>query len=137
MRSACGLRPRPRAAWISAAHFGRAGDIDAAPPRLDGLIGLRGVIETVEDEPASVVEARHVLDRRCGACHSVLPSDSSFGVAPAGVAFDLPAQIRSHAARIKERAVVTRTMPPANKTHITEAERAILGRWVDQGAAVP
>src|SRR5258708_33640474 len=35
-----------------------AGDIEAAPPRLDGLIGLRGVIETVEDEPESVVEAR-------------------------------------------------------------------------------
>ena len=34
-----------------------AGDIEAAPPRLDGLIGLRGVIETVEDEPESVVEA--------------------------------------------------------------------------------
>src|SRR5947207_968685 len=40
------------------------GKIEAAPPRLDGLIGLRGVIETVEDEPATVVEARHaaVLD---------------------------------------------------------------------------
>ncbi len=38
--------------------------IDAAPPRLDGLIGLRGVIETVEDEPDNVVEARRgaVLD---------------------------------------------------------------------------
>jgi uncharacterized protein (TIGR00255 family) len=36
-----------------------AGDIEAAPPRLDGLIGLRGIIETVEDEPTSVVEARH------------------------------------------------------------------------------
>jgi uncharacterized protein (TIGR00255 family) len=35
-----------------------AGDIEAAPPRLDGLIGLRGVIETVEDEPESVVEKR-------------------------------------------------------------------------------
>jgi len=41
-----------------------AGDIEAAPPRLDGLIGLRGVIETVDDEPTSVAEARHaaVLD---------------------------------------------------------------------------
>jgi uncharacterized protein (TIGR00255 family) len=37
-----------------------AGDIEAAPPRLDGLIGLRGVIETVEDEPPAIVEARHV-----------------------------------------------------------------------------
>jgi uncharacterized protein (TIGR00255 family) len=35
-----------------------AGDIEAAPPRLDGLVGLRGVIETVEDDPESIVEAR-------------------------------------------------------------------------------
>ena len=41
-----------------------AGQIDAAPPRLDGLIGLRGVVETVEDEPEAVIEARRaaVLD---------------------------------------------------------------------------
>jgi uncharacterized membrane protein len=91
------------------------------------------------DLPAVVTfaDARHVIDRRCAACHSLTPSDSSFGVAPAGVAFDLPEQIQSHAARIRERAVVTRTMPPANKTHITEQERAILGRWIEQGARVP
>jgi uncharacterized membrane protein len=82
-------------------------------------------------------DARHVIDRRCAACHSVQPADSSFGVAPAGVAFDLPAQIRAHAARIRERAVATRTMPPANRTHITERERAILGRWIEQGAQIP
>src|SRR5713101_5329806 len=35
-----------------------AGEIDAAPPRLDGLIGLRGILETVEDEPERVIEAR-------------------------------------------------------------------------------
>src|SRR5579862_7848524 len=35
-----------------------AGDIEAAPPRLDGLIGLRGIIETVEDEPQGLLEAR-------------------------------------------------------------------------------
>jgi uncharacterized protein (TIGR00255 family) len=33
-------------------------EIDAAPPRLDGLIGLRGIIETVEDESDTVVAAR-------------------------------------------------------------------------------
>jgi uncharacterized membrane protein len=85
----------------------------------------------------SFADARHVIDRRCAACHSLQPSDSSFGPAPAGVAFDLPAQIQTHAARIRERAVVTRTMPPANKTHITEQERAILARWIEQGARVP
>jgi uncharacterized protein (TIGR00255 family) len=35
-----------------------AGQIDAAPPRLDGLIGLRGIVETVEDEPDTAIEAR-------------------------------------------------------------------------------
>jgi len=38
--------------------------VRADPPRLDGLLGLRGVIETVEDEPEPVLEARRgaVLD---------------------------------------------------------------------------
>ena len=35
-----------------------AGEVEAAPPRLDGLIGLRGVIETVEDESDDIVDAR-------------------------------------------------------------------------------
>jgi uncharacterized protein (TIGR00255 family) len=35
-----------------------AGEVEAAPPRLDGLIGLRGVIETVEDDPDDVIDAR-------------------------------------------------------------------------------
>jgi uncharacterized protein (TIGR00255 family) len=33
-------------------------DIDAAPPRLDGLLAVRGIIETVEDDPEPVVAAR-------------------------------------------------------------------------------
>ena len=82
-------------------------------------------------------DVRHVIDRRCAACHSLQPSDSSFGAAPGGVAFDLPEQIRSHAARIRERAVVTRTMPPANKTHMTEDERAVLDRWSADPGQLP
>jgi len=103
--------------------------VAAAPPASSTAANIPAVV-TFDD-------ARHVIDRRCAACHSLQPSDSSFGAAPAGVAFDLPAQIQSHAARIRERAVATRTMPPANKTHITESERAILSRWIDQGARIP
>ncbi len=76
-------------------------------------------------QPLSVVftavnfaEVRHVIDRRCAVCHSQNPVDLSFGVAPAGVAFDTPEQIMARRSRILERAVVTRTMPPANKTRI-------------------
>ncbi|HEY4953824.1 MAG TPA: hypothetical protein VII02_02960, partial [Gemmatimonadaceae bacterium] len=71
---------------------------------------------------------------RCAACHSEHPSDMTFGGAPVGVMFDTPDQIVARAARIRERALVTRTMPPGNKTNITDPERAILGRWIAEGA---
>ena len=80
-------------------------------------------------------EARRIIDRRCAACHSAAPSDLSFGPAPGGVTFDTPEQILAHAARIRARAVMTRTMPPANKTRITDVERALLGRWIALGAS--
>ena len=35
-----------------------AGSITAAPPRLDGLLALKGVVETAEDDPEAIVEAR-------------------------------------------------------------------------------
>ena len=35
-----------------------SGEVEAAPPRLDGLLALRGVIETVEDEDETVLDAR-------------------------------------------------------------------------------
>jgi uncharacterized membrane protein len=84
--------------------------------------------------PVTFTEVRRVIDRRCAACHSAAPSDVSFGVAPGGVMFDTPDQILARVTRIQERAVLTRTMPPGNKTNITEAERAILRRWIAQGA---
>lgn len=86
--------------------------------------------------PVTFDDARHVIDRRCAACHSAQPSDSTFGAGPAGVMFDTPEQIVARAARIRERAVVTRSMPPGNKTHITDVERAVLAAWIAQGARV-
>jgi uncharacterized membrane protein len=101
-----------------------------------GSGGVSSADAAVMTLPAQVTisDVRTVIDRRCTACHSRDPSDVSLGVTPAGVAFDTPDQIRAFAPRIRERAVVTRTMPPANKTRMTERERALLGRWVDGGA---
>jgi uncharacterized membrane protein len=79
-------------------------------------------------------DVRSIIDRRCTACHSRSPSDVSLGVTPAGVAFDAPEQIQTLAARIRERAVTTRTMPPGNKTRMTDAEREALARWIEGGA---
>jgi uncharacterized membrane protein len=84
--------------------------------------------------PPGFADVRSVIDRRCASCHSSSPSDVSLGATPAGIAFDTPAQIRALAGRIHERAVATRTMPPANRTGMTDAERALLARWVEGGA---
>ncbi|MGI9140008.1 MAG: urate hydroxylase PuuD [Gemmatimonadaceae bacterium] len=94
-------------------------------------LGAPAQVSTVADSSGPVVfaEVRSVIDRRCTVCHSANPSDMTFGPAPGGVRFDGQDQIESHSARIRDRAVLTRTMPPANKTAMTEAERALLGRW--------
>jgi len=100
--------------------------------------GAGGPVSTVAaaDIPAQVTfaDARSIVDRRCAACHSVTPSITEFGSAPGGVSFDDPAQIQAFAARIRARAVETRTMPLGNRTNMTDRERAILARWIDQGA---
>lgn len=84
----------------------------------------------------SFEDARRVIDRRCTACHSLTPSDVSLGVTPIGISFDTPEQMHALAARIRERAIATRTMPPGNKTRMTESERAILARWIELGAPI-
>jgi uncharacterized membrane protein len=81
-------------------------------------------------------QANAVIQKRCAVCHSADAADRTFGVAPAGVAFDTPEQIRARIDRIRARAVETQTMPPANKTFMTEVERALLGRWIAQGGRV-
>ena len=80
-------------------------------------------------------DARSIIDRRCAACHSATPSITDFGVSPGGVSFDDPARIQALAARIRARAVETRTMPLGNRTNMTDRERAILARWIDAGAS--
>ena len=99
-----------------------------------GATPRQSVADAGSRGPVTFEEARHVIDQRCTVCHSSEPADRSFGVAPGGVMFDTPGQIIAHAARIRERAVVTRTMPPGNKSNITDAERALLGRWIAGGA---
>jgi len=103
-----------------------------------GGSSVRGAVISADTAglPARVAfeDARSVIDRRCAACHSLAPSIIEFGPAPGGVAFDRPDQIAAHAARIRERAVETRSMPLANRTNMTERERALLGRWIEQGA---
>ncbi len=92
--------------------------------------------EDASHAPVAFAQARAVIDLRCASCHSAKPTDPSFLQAPAGVAFDTPEQIMRFAERIKVRAVLSQSMPLANKTAMTPDERTLLGHWIDQGAGV-
>jgi uncharacterized membrane protein len=90
----------------------------------------------VTGAPASFAEAHAVIVARCQPCHSVHPTDSAFPTAPLGVTFDSAAEMKARADRIKFRAVDSRTMPLANRTGMSDAERDVLGRWVSAGAPI-
>lgn len=77
-----------------------------------------------------------VVSKRCSSCHSSTPTDEIFTVAPNGVTFDTPADIKRWVTQINTRAVLTESMPLANRTQMTKEERELLGRWIAQGAPI-
>ncbi len=87
-------------------------------------------------EPVAYARVEMVMRERCVPCHSSSPSDDTYKVAPSGVMFDTPAQVKAYVEQIKTRAVVSRTMPQGNKTHMTEDERKLLAEWIMGGAQV-
>ena len=44
--------------------------------------------------------------------------------------------VKQHAQNMYQQVVVTRIMPMANATHITDAERALIAKWFTDGARV-
>jgi uncharacterized membrane protein len=82
-------------------------------------------------------QAQAVIALRCLPCHSVQPTQPGFPQAPNGVTFDTPDQIVGRAQQIYQRAVVTRTMPLANLTNMTQEERDLVGAWAQEGAPGP
>ena len=87
-------------------------------------------------EPVSFPQLNKIIVQRCNACHSVEPNHPTAPVAPNGVMFDTPEQIKQWAQRIHERTVTTRTMPLANLTQMTVGERQLVDRWYTMGADI-
>ncbi|PYO93320.1 MAG: hypothetical protein DMD62_10405 [Gemmatimonadetes bacterium] len=119
------------ARWaLAPAGLALAGAIFFATPK--GAAARAGTAPS--DSTPSFAAVRVVIAQRCQPCHSQYQSDHTFGPAPGGVTFDSPESVARLAERIRIRAVETKTMPLANKTGITDDERALLGRWIAAGA---
>lgn len=84
----------------------------------------------------SFSRVKKIIGTRCSVCHAAHPTEAGFTSAPLGIAFDTPAEIKKYAARIKAQAVDSQAMPLGNMTHMTNAERVLLGRWIEQGAHI-
>lgn len=92
--------------------------------------------DSTPDFSVSFAEVAPIVEQRCAACHSENPSITRFGKPAGGIALETPEQIKAQVNRIKARAVQTQGMPVSNLTNMTEAERELLGRWIDAGASI-
>jgi uncharacterized membrane protein len=86
--------------------------------------------------PVSYSAVSMVLQSRCVTCHSQTPTHPMFPAPPSGVMLDTADRVKLMADRIFIRAVTTQTMPLANLTGMTPAERELIGAWYAQGADV-
>jgi uncharacterized membrane protein len=82
----------------------------------------------------SFARVQPIVEQRCVPCHSAHPTRVS--VAPKGIMFDTPDEIRSQASLIEQVVVTTKVMPIGNATGMTQAERDVLGAWIRQGANI-
>ncbi|HAU57452.1 MAG TPA: hypothetical protein DCW87_07785 [Comamonadaceae bacterium] len=74
-------------------------------------------------------EVQSVLQQRCVQCHG--PE-----VQMKGVRLDTPDQVALRAQLIYQQVVLQKLMPMNNATQMTQAERALIARWVQGGAPV-
>lgn len=77
--------------------------------------------------PVTYAEVAKVLEQRCYVCHGE-------AIQQKNVRVDLPDQVALHAQGIYQQVVVTKIMPMANSTQMTDAERELIGRWFEAGA---
>jgi uncharacterized membrane protein len=82
-----------------------------------------------QPQAVGYAQVRPILEQRCYLCHGAQ-------VQMKNVRLDTPEALRQHAASVYQQAVVARLMPMNNATGITEAERAAIGQWFQQGARV-
>jgi uncharacterized membrane protein len=86
--------------------------------------------------PVRFEEVRRIVDARCLGCHVAKPTFPGLNEAPKGILLDTPERIRTHAVQLRQQTVLSRAMPPGNLTAMTDAERALLERWILSGAKI-
>jgi uncharacterized membrane protein len=116
--------------WIAVGlALGLAAMVLLAPPNLLGGQGGSVAHATID-----VARVASVIHTRCAVCHSPKPAMEGFTDPPDGFVIDTIGKAAKNAQKIRQMAVMTDVMPPANRTGITKDERELLARWIAAGA---
>jgi uncharacterized membrane protein len=102
-----------------------------------GVLVLLGVAVWIAPHPVPatatgsaapvLADIRPIIEQRCVICHNAQ-------VANKNIRLDSAEAIRANAQLMHQQVVVLKTMPMNNATGVTDAERAMLGRWFEAGA---
>ncbi|MBB3212548.1 putative membrane protein [Herbaspirillum sp. Sphag1AN] len=95
----------------------------------------KSVLEPAAGNPnasVSFAQVQQVIQTRCIQCHAAKPT--LMPVPGKGIILDNQDGILQHAQDIYQQVVVQKAMPLGNMTNITDEERALIGKWFEQGA---
>ena len=85
---------------------------------------------TASTTPIAMIDkVMPIIQQRCTVCHSASPTMAGFSSAPSGFLMDTAEQVTTHAVKIHQQAVVTKVMPIANMTKMTDEERDVINAW--------
>lgn len=112
-------------------------------PLIPAALLLASVIFITAPEPAPVYrdtasttaptsgDVFAIIETRCTGCHARVPTLAGFTSPPLGVELDSPQKMLQYAERVYQTAVITRVMPLANLTQMTDGERRQLANWFE------
>ena len=87
------------------------------------------VAAVVLPETVGYAEIKPVVEQRCVMCHGEALQSK-------GIRLDSPERLKQHAQAVYQQVVVGKLMPMNNATGLTDAERALFGKWFNDGARV-
>jgi uncharacterized membrane protein len=86
------------------------------------------VAQAAAARPATFAAVQAVIEQRCLMCHNAQLANKN-------VALHTPALLRQQAQAVYQQVVVLKLMPLNNATQMSDAERALIKRWFEAGAA--
>ncbi len=125
-------KPSTTPLWVAAALL--LGVITALKPPMVGSTTTPTVAAVAGSQAELFASVQQVVQMRCASCHAAKPTQTGFSAPPQGIILESAADMVKHATAIYQQTVVSKAMPIANLTKITDKERALLARWYEAGA---